>query len=157
MIRRDAKEAVGDQIVRRTKQGSRPQLNDNAIAMRWLILSKLKHAVRKRALLAAIFVLVAFILVVVTARHVGRHIRNTCHRRKRRLLRGRWNCQRLRNESGDHEDRQQTTYESVKKHGLSVAWNPRFWKVNCFTSRQRGFRQVKAPQNQMVNPACGAE
>ena len=144
MIRRDAKEAVGDQIVRRTKQGSRPQLNDNAIAMRWLILSKLKHAVRKRALLAAVFVLVVFILVVLTARHVGRHSRNTCHRRKRRLLRGRWNCQRLRNESGDHEDRQQTTDESVKKHGLNVAWNPRFWKVDCFTSTPTRFSASKS-------------
>src|SRR6266702_8341540 len=129
MVRRVANEAVGDQIVWRSKYGACRPANDNAIGVRWLILDELQHATRERALLATIL-----IRLVRTAGHVGRHRRRTGQLDDRQPLRGRWGDQRLRDEPRDQKDRKETTDESAKIHRFALHMFADLGRVHQFTS-----------------------
>lgn len=129
MVRRIANEAVGDQIVWRSKYGTCRQPNDNAIGVRWLVLDELQHATRKRTRLAAI--LVRF---VRTARHISRHRGHTGHLDDRQPLRRCWGGQRLRDEPRDQKDRKETTDESAKIHRFALHIFADLGRAGQFTS-----------------------
>ena len=112
MVRRGANEAIGNQIDKREGQPAGLERNLDTACRGRLSLSDRQHAHRdKRAILAAI----AF-LSVRAALHVIGHSGHIAHSRPFCRNRG---YQRRNNQPDDHKDRQQTTDESVKIHGLS--------------------------------------
>ncbi len=115
MVRRGTNEAIGGQVDEREGQRAGQERNlDNACRGR-LSLSDRQHAHRdERTILAAI----AF-LSVRAARHVPGHRSHIADLTDRRPSCGRRRYQRRSNQANDHKDREQTTDESVKIHGLS--------------------------------------
>ena len=115
MVRRGADEAIGHQVDEREGQPARLERNLDSACRGRVSLSDRQHAYRdERAILAAI----AF-LSVRTARHVPGHRGHIAHLTDGQAFCRRRRYQRRSNQANDHKDREQTTDESVKIHGLS--------------------------------------
>jgi len=139
MFGRVTNEAIGDQVDEREGQPAGLERDLDAVGRGRFNLRDHQHAHRQQTFLTTIV-----LLFVRTARHVGGHRRHVGHLSDRPLLRAGWSYQRLRDEPGDHEDRQQTTDESIKKHDFLIALNRNGWKVNHFTSTPaKSFDEVK--------------
>ena len=114
MVRRGADEAIGHQVDEREGQPARLERNLDSACRGRVSLSDRQHAYRdERAILAAIV-----FLTVRTARHVPGHRSHIAHLTDRQPFCRRRRYQRRSNQANDHKDREQTTDESVKIHGL---------------------------------------
>jgi hypothetical protein len=115
MVRRGADEAIGHQVDERVGQPAGLEENLDTVCRGRVSLSDRQHAYRdERAILAAIV-----FLTVRTARHVPGHRSHIAHLTDRQPFCRRRRYQRRSNQANDHKDREQTTDESVKIHGLS--------------------------------------
>lgn len=112
MVRRGTDQAVRYQVVEGENQPAGLERNLDTVHWRRHSLGDGQHAHRdKRAILAAIT-----LLSVRTAGHITRHCGHIAHLGGSQAVRPRWRHQWRKDESDDHEDREQTTDESAEVH-----------------------------------------
>lgn len=115
MVRRDANEAIGDQIDERVGKPASLERNLDNVCRGGLNLGDGQHAHRDKRAIRAVFVF----LTVRTAWHVARHSGHIAHLANGQLSRRRRRYQRRSNQPNDHKDREQMTDESAKIHDLT--------------------------------------
>jgi hypothetical protein len=131
MVRRSAREAIGEQVDESVRQPAGLESNLDSVRREWLNWNHRHHAHRDERTIRTVFILLS--LCVRTARHVAGHRRHITHLADRQPFGRSRYCQRRSNEPNDDKDRQQTTDESAKIHNLISHRKGRLGKVYHFT------------------------
>ncbi len=130
MVRRNANEAIGDQVDETEGQFTGLEENLDTVCRGRFGLSDGQHAGRdERTVVAALI-----FLTVRTARHVPIHGGHIAHLADRQPLCGSRSYQRRSNQPHDRKDREQPTDESEKIHNLTSHKAGNFGRRTHFTT-----------------------